>query len=133
MESFEKLRPHRTGLFVLAVIGLLGLNGIFVYFALLEPTVLTDAMKNPVSLVFMLEAFVMVGFGAWMIRLRGLRRPGWFAFVVLSLIGGLAFSVPAVLLLQMRRTRTHPDTTIREDHHERNEHEPIAAHDIAPG
>lgn len=106
MSQIRKLEPYRTGLVVLAAVGLLGLNGAFVYYALVEPNTLADAYRNPVSLVFMLEAFVMVGFGAWTMWMLGLKRPGWISFVVLSLVGGLAFSVPAILLLHLRRSTT---------------------------
>lgn len=95
----------RIVLIGVAIVGLFGLNGVFVYYALFHPDVLAAAMRNPVSLVFMLEAFLMVAFAAWGIRLVGLERPGWFWFVVLSLLGGLAFSVPAFLLLHLRKDR----------------------------
>ena len=99
----EKTRRPRYVPKGVAIVGLFGLNGVFVYYALLQPDVLAAAMRNPVALVFMLEAFVMVAFAAWGIRLVGFERPGWLWFVVLSLAGGLAFSVPAFLLLHLRK------------------------------
>ena len=106
MYSLDKLRPFRAHLLVLAALGLLGLNGVFVYFAVFEPHILASAMRNPVSLVFMIEAFVIVGLAAFVIRLMGFERPGWVAFVALSLLGGLAFSVPLFLSWHLRTSKS---------------------------
>ena len=99
----DAIRRSRYVLMGVAIVGLFGLNGVFVYYALFQPEVLAAAMRNPVSLVFMLEAFLMVALAAWGIRLVGIERPGWLGFIVLSFAGGLAFSVPAFLLLHLRR------------------------------
>ena len=103
MPVFDTPRSSRPALWALALVGLLGLNGVFVYYLLVRPDVVAAAQQNPVSLVFMAEAFVLVGFGAWTIARLGLRRPGWLAFVVLSVVGSLAFSVPAFLLWHLRK------------------------------
>lgn len=102
MNVLEKIRRSRYVLAGVAIVGLFGLNGVFVYHALLQPEALAAAIRNPISLVFMLEAFLLVAFATWWIRLVGLERPGWLSFVVLSLAGGLAFSLPAFLLLHLR-------------------------------
>ena len=120
MDISEKIRRSRHVPMGVAIVGLFGLNGVFVYYALLQPDVLAAAVRNPVSLVFMLEAFLMVAFAAWGIRLIGFKRPGWLWFVVLSLAGGLAFSVPAFLLLHLRRGGAAPGAVSRAD-------EPITA------
>lgn len=101
MPVLHRLAPYRVLLIVVAAVGLFGLNGVFLYYALLRPETMTAALANPIALVFVLEAFVMVGLAAWVIATLGLKRPGWIAFVVLSLVGGLAFSVPAFLLWRM--------------------------------
>ncbi len=101
MRKIEKLRRYKIALLGTAIVGFGGLNGVFVWFVLRQPELLADALRNPVSAVFIFEAFIMVGLGAWLIRLYGFERPGWLAFVLLSLIGGLAFSVPAFLLALM--------------------------------
>lgn len=103
MDLISRLRPYRPLLWAMAVIGFFGLNGVFLYFYVLHPDVMADALRNPISVVFMLEASVMTAFVACLIWLSKLRRPGWFSFIVLSLIGSLAFSVPAWLLLQLRK------------------------------
>ena len=56
-------------------------------------------------MVFMGEAFLLLLLFAWLIKIRGLTRPGWLTFtpLVLSLLGSMAFSVPAFLLLHARK------------------------------
>lgn len=103
MNVLRALRPYRPILYVVATVGLFGINGVFLYYALLHPETMTEAMQNPISVVFQVEAFLMMGFFAWIIRRLGLEKPGWLAFIVLSIAGSLAFSAPAFLLMHMRK------------------------------
>lgn len=116
MHAIERLWPYRVGLVVVAAIGLLGLNGVYVYHLIVHQEVVSGAFDNPVSVVFMAEALVMVIFGAWLIRSLGLERPGWLAFVVLSFVGTLAFSVPTFLLLHLRRSRREEERSVASRH-----------------
>lgn len=97
---------QEKGLLALAAFGFVVPNGLFVHQALTNPDALRAALANPIALTFIIEAFLLTGFFAWMIRRDGLRRPGWAAFVVMSLVGSLAFSVPAFLYLTHRRRRS---------------------------
>ena len=99
----DAFRPYTTPLWILALVGLLGLNGVFLYTVFARPDLIAPALFNPLALAFIAEAFVMMFFGAWAMHRLGVRRPGPLAFIVLSLVGGLAFSVPAVILLHLRR------------------------------
>jgi hypothetical protein len=99
----EKFHPYRPLLWILALLGLLGINGIFLYYVAFEPAAMMAALENPVSLVFIVEAFVMTAFLAWLISSVGLEDPGWGWFVILSLVGGLAFSAPLFILLHLRK------------------------------
>lgn len=90
-------------LVLVAAVGFFGLNGVFLFYALARPEVMIDALANPISVVFMLEAFLLMGFLAWLIARTGIRTPSWRLFVVLSLVGSLAFSVPAFVLLLRRK------------------------------
>lgn len=103
MDALDRLHSHRPLLYVLAAIGGVGLNGVFLGYAFARPEVMMSALANPVSLVFVLEAFLMMGFLAWLIQRAGMQDPGWRLFIVLSLVGSLAFSVPAFLLLHLRK------------------------------
>lgn len=103
MPFFDQLHPYRPVLYLLAVIGFMGFNGVFLYYAVLHPETMDAAWQNPISAVFMMEAFLLVAVLAWLAHVAGLRRPGALTFVVLSLVGSLAFSVPAFLLWHLRR------------------------------
>ena len=98
-ESQEKL------LLGLSIFGLSVPNGVFLYYAFTAPAVLQGAMANPVSLVFIVEAFVLMFLFAWLIHRQGIKSPGWFAFILMSLIGSMLFSVPACLYLASRKAR----------------------------
>jgi len=95
-------KSQQTVLYVLAVFGLLVPNGVFLYFAFARPDIFQAAMSNPITLVYMLEAFLLVAFFAWLIYRSGNKSPGWIAFVLMSLVGSLAFSVPAYLYWSSR-------------------------------
>ena len=103
MNAINRLYPYRLLLYVVGAIGFFGLNGVFLFYALLRPELMVAALENPISLVFVLEAFLMTGFMAWVIGRLGLKKPGWLAFVILSMVGSLAFSVPSFLLLHLRK------------------------------
>lgn len=103
MDFLHRMSSYQPALWFLSAIGFFGLNGVYLYYALFRPDVMTAALQNPVSLVFMLEAFVLLAFAAWVISRMGLKRPGWLTFVILSLVGSLAFSVPFFLLLHIRK------------------------------
>lgn len=103
MDFLQRMSRYKPVLWLLSALGLFGLNGVFLYYALFRPDVMASAHQNPVSLVFIVEAFFLVAFGAWVIAKLGLKRPGWLAFVIMSIIGSLAFSVPFFLLLHIRK------------------------------
>ena len=59
-------------------------------------------MGNLYSLVFMLEAFILLPLLCFLISIYKLRSPNWVGFLVLSLLGSLAFSKPFSVLLWTR-------------------------------
>jgi hypothetical protein len=61
-------------------------------------------MRNPVAAAFIFEAFVVMGLLAWLVRRFRIGVLPWAVFVLLSLVGGLAFSIPVFLLWRSRRT-----------------------------
>lgn len=88
---------ERSALLCLAIVGLLVPNGLFLYVAATAPHILRDALRNPIACVFIAEAFFLMFLIAWLLAKCGVRRAGVVAFVLLSLAGSLAFSVPATL------------------------------------
>ena len=99
---------QETILLALAVFGLTVPNGFFLYYSLAAPAALHAARSNPVALVFITEAFLLMFLCAWVIRHLGFRSPGWIAFIVMSLLGSMVFSVPAFLYLASRNARKTP-------------------------
>ena len=81
----------------LAIFGFLVPNGCFVYFALTRPDLVEAAIRNPVAMVFMGEALLLMFLFAWLLKRAGTTSPGPWVFIALSLIGSLAFSVPLTL------------------------------------
>jgi hypothetical protein len=89
---------ERAVLWTLAVIGGVGLNTAFLYGLLVEPAMLTSALANPLSLAFIVESLLLMGVFAHLLTKWGVSKwhGGWF--VLLSLLGGMAFALPIVLL-----------------------------------
>lgn len=100
--AIEYSRAERLWLWGLAVFGLVGINGVFLWCLLYRPEAVREAMANPVSAAFVVEALVLVGFLAWLFRKWGVSRLGWGWFVLLSFLGSMAFAIPVVLLFPRR-------------------------------
>lgn len=96
---------ERLVLTVIALVGLFGLNGAFFWALVFDPNALRETLTNPMSAAFVVEACVMVGVLAYLLRKWGVARLGWGWFVLLAFLGGLAFALPAVLLWGPRASR----------------------------
>ncbi len=95
-------RSQRLALWISSLIGFFGVNGLFLYAVVFTPALSLGVGINPVALAFIIEAFVLLGILCFLIRIYELRNPGWVGFLVLSLVGSLAFSVPVSVLLWSR-------------------------------
>jgi hypothetical protein len=93
---------ERLALTSIAGLGLVGVNGAFLYGLLLEPALLGAALRNPVSLAFVVEAFVLMGMLAYLLGRWGVARLRWPWFVTLSLLGSMAFALPVAILWPYR-------------------------------
>lgn len=91
---------ERTWLWLIAIAGLTGPNGVFLFYALFRTDVLVSALQNPVGLVFIIDALVAMLILAFLFNKSKVSRLQWGWFIVLSLLGGLVFSIPAFLLLR---------------------------------
>lgn len=109
MNFIEQFRPYQPLLWGLSVVGFFGINGVFLYFALLHPAAMVGALQNPISAVFIIEALLMTTVLAWIVWLAGAERPGYLSFIGLSIVGSLAFSVPVFLLLHLRKNSRGDD------------------------
>ena len=102
---------ERRWLIALAAVTFVGVNGAFLYGVVVNPSALVAAMRNPVSAAFMVEAFLMVIVLAWLLVRWGVSGVSRTWFVVLSILGGVAFALP-VALLTGARARVPPRASV---------------------
>jgi hypothetical protein len=95
-------RSERFWLGLLALISLIGLNGAFFYGLLFQPEALQGALRNPIALAFIIEAMLLLVVLAWLLPRWGVSRLSSLWFVILSLLGGIAFALPVVVLWRRR-------------------------------
>jgi len=89
---------NRACLWAIAIIGLLGLNAAFLPGVLFISSAMAEAMQNPLSLPSMFEAVLLVGLLAYLMVRGNVGGLSWTWLVTLSLLGGLAFAIPVVVL-----------------------------------
>lgn len=90
-------RGERWMLTLVALSGLVGMNGVFLY-GMTQPELVEATLANPLALAFVVEAFVLMGVLAYLMAKWGVTRLRWPWFVGLSLLGSMAFALPVVLL-----------------------------------
>jgi hypothetical protein len=95
-------RTERLWLWALAALGLLGVNGVFLWTLFARPDIMREALANPITIAYSVEALALVAALAWLFRRWGVSRLGWGWFVLLSLVGSLAFAIPVALLFPRR-------------------------------
>jgi uncharacterized membrane-anchored protein YitT (DUF2179 family) len=105
MKNLEKIRKS---LLAVSIIGFVFINIPFLYISVLEREIYREAMGNPLALVFISEAFLLMFFIAFLIHRKGYKSPGWFAFIVFSILGSLAFSIPFFLYLHAKTKLDQP-------------------------
>ncbi len=106
--QIEYTRGEKVALIALGVVGLMGINAVFAWAFVFNQQAMWDAVANPVSAVFVAEAFLVMGFLAYFLRKWGVARLGWGWFIVLSLLGSMAFAIPVVLLWPKRKQGQPP-------------------------
>ena len=100
-ESIVRSQGERILLIAIAILGAIGLNGVFLMVVLREES-RRLALSDPLAWALMIEALVVTGLLAWAFARRAIGRIGPVWFWVLSLLGGLAFSVPIAFLSDER-------------------------------
>jgi hypothetical protein len=103
MKTLEFTPSERRLLLVLAAFGALIPNGVFIYYFLTSPETTKAALTNPISLVFITEAFILMFLFAWLLRKVASRKPSGGLFVVLSLLGTMLFSIPVSLYMLIKK------------------------------
>lgn len=89
---------ERFWLWTLACVGVAGINGVFIHAVLFRPETVRATMTNPLAAAFVVEALVLAGVLAYLLDKWNVSRLHWGWFVVLSLLGGIAFALPIALL-----------------------------------
>ena len=102
MDDMKLKKNDRAILWIVATIGLLGINGVFLYVVIFRPELVREALTNLYSMVFIIEAFILLPLLCFLIAVAKLKSPNWFGFLIISLLGSLAFSIPFSILLWTR-------------------------------
>jgi hypothetical protein len=89
-------------LLAIALFGLIVPNGLFLYWLVYEYDGVMKVIQNKLALAFMLDAFIALGLLAYYFARNPLGRFKWYWFIVLSIIGGLGFSIPLYWWLNKR-------------------------------
>lgn len=90
-------------LLAIAAVGFLVPNGIFIYWLLVEFSGLRAVLQDRLALGFILDVFLALILLAVYFAKRPIGPVRWYWFVVLSLLGGLGFSLPLYYWLNQRR------------------------------
>ena len=98
-------KAQRLILWFVSAIGLFGINGLFLYAVFFQSKQMNAAYDNLYAMAFILEAFVLLPLGCFLIWALKLKSPGWLGFLILSLLGSLAFSIPFSILLWSRENK----------------------------
>jgi hypothetical protein len=89
-------------LLVLSLIGLIGPNGLFIYWMVREYSGIAGVLQDKLAIAFIADAFLALAVLAYHFAKTPIGRLRWYWFVGLSLIGGLGFSVPFYIWLNNR-------------------------------
>ena len=81
-------------LLALALFGLIVPNGLFIYWLLYEYDGVMSVARNKLAVAFILDAFLALALLAYYFARHPIGRVKWYWFVVLSILGGLGFSIP---------------------------------------
>jgi hypothetical protein len=93
---------NRSLLLTIALFGLLVPNGMFFYYLFVEFSSVTEVLNNWLAMGFIIDAFMATGLLAWWFAKHPLGKHSWKMFVLLSLLGGLGFSLPFFYYLNKR-------------------------------
>ena len=89
-------------LLIIALFGLLVPNGIFIYWLLTEFRSVSEVLQNKLAVAFIIDAFLAMFLLAYFFARHPIGKIKWDWFIVLSLVGGLGFSLPFYWWLNKR-------------------------------
>ncbi len=85
-----------------ALFGLLVPNGIFIYWLVNDFHGIGDITGDRLALAFIIEAFAVMFIMAYWFARNPPGKVKWYWFIVLSLLGGIGFSIPLFWWLNKR-------------------------------
>ena len=89
-------------LVLVALFGLIVPNGLFLYWFVSEFSGMNAVFQNHLALAYNIDAVMTLILLAVYFARRPIGNVGWQTFVLLSLVGGLGFSLPLYWWLNMR-------------------------------
>ena len=81
-------------LLIIALFGLIVPNGFFIYWLFTEFSSVADVMGNKLAIAFIIDAFMAMFLLAYWFAVKPIGKVRWYWFIILSIIGGLGFSIP---------------------------------------
>ena len=90
-------------LLVLAFFGFIGPNGLFFYWLVTEYSGPGAVLQDTLAVAFIADAFLATLYLAYAFAKTPIGPVKWYWFVLLSLAGGLGFSMPFYWWLNKRR------------------------------
>ena len=92
---------RKTGFILLfvSIAALLGPNAIYIYSLIVYPELNLQALQNPVSLAFIIEAMMLLGLFLWYVYKETQSWAKVVVYLTLSFLGSLAFSFPLFLYI----------------------------------
>jgi hypothetical protein len=91
-------------LLIIAAFGLLVPNGIFIYWLLFEFESVSQIWGDKLALGFIIDCFLAMFLLAYWFAVNPIGRVKWYWFIVLSITGGLGFSLPFYYWLNKRQS-----------------------------
>lgn len=92
-------------LLIIALFGLFVPNGIFIYWLFTEFNSVAEVASNKLAIAFIIDAFMAMFLLAYWFAVKPIGQIRWHWFIILSIIGGLGFSIPFYLWLNQRFDR----------------------------
>lgn len=91
-------------LLIIAIFGLLVPNGIFIYWMLTEFHSFSQFYTDKLAIGFILDCVLAMFLLAYWFAVNPIGKIKWYWFIVLSLIGGLGFSLPFYYWLNKKQS-----------------------------
>ena len=89
-------------LLIIALFGLIVPNGIFIYWLFTEFNGAAEVVSNKLAIAFIIDAFMAMFLLAYWFAINPIGKIKWYWFIILSIIGGLGFSIPFYWWLNKR-------------------------------